>query len=69
MDCEEPMGAAERLQTLIVDLEDLVDWASESTSPALTRVWRDARAQRWAALGILGVLTASVALALRGDRR
>jgi hypothetical protein len=69
MDREELMGGADGLQTLIIDIEDLVDWASESTSPKLLRVWRDARTERWAAFGILGVLTATVALALRGGRR
>jgi hypothetical protein len=69
MDREELTGGADALQTLIIDIEDLVDWASESTGPKLTREWRDACTERWAAFGILGVLTATVALALRGGRR
>jgi hypothetical protein len=39
MDREELMGGADGLQTLIIDIEDLVDWASESTSPPDPQYW------------------------------
>lgn len=58
------------LRTLVTDLEDLVDWTTETVAPQVPRSIRDASGKQWVALGIVGVLVGAVAVAAwRGRER
>jgi hypothetical protein len=65
---EERLDSADPLRTLVVDLEDLVDWTADSVKPLRARTLRDARGKRWVALGVLGLVIGVAAVAVCGRR-
>lgn len=65
---EDLLDTDDPLRTLVVDLEDLVDWTFDSVRPEQARVLRDAHGKRWVALGVLGLLIGAAAVAVWGRR-
>lgn len=62
---EEVSDAADGLRRLIVDLEDLVDWTAAAAKPAEAPsvAQRARRGKQWIALGVVGLLVGTVAVA------
>jgi hypothetical protein len=53
----------EALRNLVTDLADLVDWTADAAGPQVARSRQDATGKYWIALGVLGVLAGSIAVA------
>lgn len=62
---EEVIDAEDGLRRLIVDLEDLVDWTAAAAKPAEAPSveQRARRGKQWIALGVVGLLVGTVAVA------